>query len=85
MQVLIRCDKPAALASRIFEQDHVVEVKMHDDRQGLLVSTRDADRFYLLLNRIVLEQGMTIEAVAPADEDVRAVYEYLVGTEGEGP
>jgi len=57
---------------------------MHDDRQGLLVSTRDADRFYLLLNRIVLERGLTIEAVAPADEDVRAVYEYLVGTEGEG-
>ena len=85
MQVLVRCDQPAALASRIFEQDHVVEVKMHDDRQGLLVSTRDADRFYLLLNRIVLERGLTIEAVAPADEDVRAVYEYLVGTEGEGP
>jgi ABC-2 type transport system ATP-binding protein len=85
MQVLIRCDRPAALASRVIEQDHVVEVKIHDDRRGLLVSTRDADRFYLLLNRIVLDQEMTIEAVAPADENVRAVYEYLVGTEGEGP
>ena len=84
MQILIRCDKAATLASRIFEQDHVVEVKMHDDRQGVLVSTRDADQFYLLLNRIVLEQGMSVEAVAPADEDVHAVYQYLVGTEGEG-
>jgi ABC-2 type transport system ATP-binding protein len=85
MQILIRCDRPAVLAARVFEQDHVVEVKMHDDRRGLLVSTRDADRFYLLLNRIVLEQGMAIEAVAPADEDVHAVYDYLVGSGGEGP
>ena len=37
LQILIRCDKPALLASRVFEQDSVVEVKIHDDRQGLLV------------------------------------------------
>jgi len=83
MQVLIRCSKPELLASKVFEQDHVVEVKMHADRGGLLVSTRDADRFYLLLNRIVIEQGIGIESVAPADEDVHALYQYLVGSGGE--
>ena len=85
MQILVRCDRPASLASKVFEQDHVVEVRMHDDRQGLLVSTRDADSFYLLLNRIVVDDGLTIESVAPADQDVHAVYEYLVGTAEDGP
>jgi ABC-2 type transport system ATP-binding protein len=85
MQILVRCDRPAELASKAFEQDHVVEVRMHDDRQGLLVSTRDAERFYLLLNRIVVEDGLSIDSVAPADQDVHAVYEYLVGHEGDGP
>jgi len=84
MQILIRCDKAPTLAARIIEQDHVVEVKMHEDRQGLLISTRDADRFYLLLNQIVLDQDMKVESVAPADEDVHAVYRYLVGSDGEG-
>ena len=83
MQVLIRCDRPALIASRVFEQDHVVEVKLHDDGRGLIVHTRDADRFYLLFNRIVVESGLRVETVAPADEDVRAVYQYLVGDEGE--
>jgi ABC-2 type transport system ATP-binding protein len=83
MQILIRCDKPGVLASRVIEQDHVVEVKIHEDRQGLIVSTRDVDRFYLLLNRIVLDAGLEVEAVAPADEDVHAVYQYLIGAEGE--
>jgi ABC-2 type transport system ATP-binding protein len=83
IQVLVRCDRPALLASRIFEQDHVVEARILDDRRGLLVHTRDADRFYLLLNRIVVDNGLRVEAVAPADEDVSAVYRYLVGTQGD--
>jgi len=83
MQILIRCDKPELLASRVFELDNVVEVKMHDDRQGLLVSTRDADSFYLLLNKVVLDGRLTIETVAPADDDVHAVYRYLIGSDGE--
>ena len=45
--------------------------------------TRNADRFHLLLNQVVLENGLAIEAVAPADADVNAVYQYLIGSNGE--
>ena len=82
MQILVRCDKPGLLASRLFEQDHVVEAKVNDDGRGLLVRTRDADNLYLLLNRIVLDNGLEVEAVAPADDDVNSVYQYLIGGEG---
>ena len=82
IQVLVRCDQPALLASKIFEQDHVVEARIVEDRRGLLVHTKDADRFYLLLNRVVVDSGIRVESVAPADEDVQAVYRYLVGAEG---
>ena len=82
MQVLVRCSRPAELAARVFEQDSVVEVRIHDDRRGMLVHTADADGFYLLLNRIVVEHGLELEAVAPADDDVHSVYQYLVGQEG---
>jgi ABC-2 type transport system ATP-binding protein len=80
MQVLIRCNKPGALAARVFEQDSVVEARVHADGGGLLVKTRDADRFYRLLNHIALD-GIEIEAVAPADDNVNSVYEYLIGGE----
>jgi len=79
MQILIRCDRPGLLASRVFEQDSVVEAKMHKDRQGLFIKTRDADQFYLLLNSIVVEHGLTVESVAPVDDDINAVYQYLIG------
>jgi ABC-2 type transport system ATP-binding protein len=83
VQVLVRCDRPSLLASRVFEADHVVEARILEDGQGLLVRTRDADSFHLALNRIVLENGLAVDAVAPADSDVNAVYQYLIGSNGE--
>ncbi|HEY9421306.1 MAG TPA: AAA family ATPase, partial [Thermoanaerobaculia bacterium] len=79
-QVLVICDRPSALAARVFEQDHVVEARILDDGKGLLVKTRDADRFHLVLNEVILETGLAVEAVAPADADVHAVYQYLIGS-----
>jgi ABC-2 type transport system ATP-binding protein len=82
MQILIRCDQPSKLAARVFDKDHVVEARLHDDRLGLFVRTRDADRFYLLLNEVVAEGAINIESVAPVDDDLSAVYSYLIGSEG---
>jgi ABC-2 type transport system ATP-binding protein len=84
LQVFVRCDRPALLAARILQEDSVVEVQMHADGRGLLLRTRDADGFYLLVNRIVVEEGLEIEAIGPADDNVQAVYQYLVGGEGVG-
>ena len=78
MQILIRCDQPGALAAQVFAEDHVVEARVVDDGSGLLVKTRDPDRFYRALNRIVLG-GIRIEGVAPTDDNVNSVYEYLIG------
>jgi ABC-2 type transport system ATP-binding protein len=84
VQVLIRCARPALLASRVFAHDHVVEAQIVEDGRGLLVRTRYADRFYLMLNRVVLDDDIGIEGVMPADADVQAVYEYLISSPGTG-
>ncbi|MGD9253587.1 MAG: ABC transporter ATP-binding protein [Holophagae bacterium] len=84
IQVLIRCDRPHAVAARLFEFDHVVEARIVDD-DGLLARTRDASSFFAQLNEIVLTTGVEVETVAPADESVHAVYDYLIGgTAGGG-
>jgi ABC-2 type transport system ATP-binding protein len=82
MQILIRCDQPEKLAAYVFEQSHVVEARLHEDRRGLFVKTRDADRFYLMLNRAVAEGELNVETVAPIDDDLSAVYQYLIGPSG---
>ncbi|HUA60965.1 MAG TPA: ABC transporter ATP-binding protein [Verrucomicrobiae bacterium] len=82
MQILVRCDRPDVLAARLFERQGAVEAKISNDGKGLLLRTKDADGFYLMLNRVVLEQGLEVESVAPADDDVNSVYQYLIGAEG---
>lgn len=80
-QILIRCDNQRQLASKLIESGLAIEVRMHQDGRGLLIKTTDADRFYLALNRLV-QGGLDVESVIPADDDVNSVYEYLIGTEG---
>ena len=81
MQILIRCDKPSVLAARMFRNDHLVEARVHSDGQGLFVKTRNPDQFYLLLNEVVAQGEIEIESVAPVDDDLSAVYEYLIGSQ----
>jgi len=82
MQILIRCDRPQLLAARLFDNEHTVEARIHEDRHGLFVKTRRPDDFYLLLNRVVTENNLQVESVAPADDDLSAVYQYLISSDG---
>ena len=81
VQVLIRCDRPSVLASQIFQNSDVVEARVHDDRKGLFVKLRNPDQFYLSLNKVVAEGGIEVESIAPVDDDLSAVYEYLIGAQ----
>jgi ABC-2 type transport system ATP-binding protein len=82
MQILVRCAYPGLLASRLFAHDHVVEAKLNHDGKGVLVRTKDADQFYQLLNKIVVEEDFAVDTVAPNDDDVNSVYQYLIGSGG---
>jgi ABC-2 type transport system ATP-binding protein len=84
IQYLIRCNNPSVLAARLFAEDSVVEARLHDDRQGLYVKTRNIETFSLLLNRIVIEESLEVESVTPVDDDLNAVYHYLIGASGGG-
>jgi ABC-2 type transport system ATP-binding protein len=77
-QFLIRCRDTSRIASLLFEMEHVTQVKVNDDNLGLLVMTRNRREFSRALTRISLA-GHTIESVVAADENVDALYEYLIG------
>lgn len=84
IQVLVRCDRPSALAARLFSEDHVVEAQLDADRAGLRVRTENAERFYLLINRLAAEGEIEVEQVLPVDDDVQSVYRYLISGQAQG-
>ena len=77
-QYVIRCRDASRVASMLFEQDHVTQVQIHEDRQGVLVMTRNQQDFSRALTQISLA-GHTVESVMAADENVDALYRYLIG------
>lgn len=79
-QILIRCNRPREAAQSILQSQFTIEVSIHHDEGGLLVKTRNPDRLFLALNQLAVD-GFEIESVAPADDDVLSVYEYLVGND----
>jgi ABC-2 type transport system ATP-binding protein len=82
IQILIRCDRPQVLAAKLFEHEYTVEARIHEDRHGLFVKTRRPDDFYLLLNKVITDEKLQVESVAPVDDDLNAVYQYLISTDG---
>jgi ABC-2 type transport system ATP-binding protein len=79
-QFIVRCRHASQVAALLFGEDHVTEIKLNEDGAGLLVTTRDRERFARVLGRIALD-GHRIDGVVPADENVDALYEYLIGGE----
>ena len=81
-QYIVRCrDRNASgVAAELFREEHITEIKLHEDQLGMLVMTRDREQFARALGRIALD-GHRIESVVPADENVDALYEYLIGGE----
>ncbi len=77
-QFVIRCRDASRIASLLFDEDHVTQIQVHDDRLGLLVMTRNRQEFSRALTRISLD-GHSIESVVAADENVDALYKYLIG------
>jgi hypothetical protein len=70
------------LAARLFGYEHTVEARINEDGKGLFIKTRRPDDFYLLLNELITEQRLQVESVAPVDDDLSAVYQYLITSDG---
>lgn len=79
---LIRTAAARQLAARLLEAGAAVEVRLEPSGAGAVVGTRNAGHMLLALNRLAVELGADIEAVAPVDADVESLYQYLVGAGG---
>ncbi|HUX66225.1 MAG TPA: ABC transporter ATP-binding protein [Terriglobales bacterium] len=82
MRFQVRCSHPRELAAAFVREPHLLELRLLNPNDALLITTRDPAAFYLGLNRLAVSDaipGLDIASVAPADDDAGSVYDYLVG------
>jgi ABC-2 type transport system ATP-binding protein len=76
--IVLICDEYRKLAGRVLAWDDVEGVKVLANESGLMVETRAPDAFYGRLPALSLEDGMAIKAVYSDDDNLEAVFKYLV-------
>lgn len=79
-QVFLRCAEPRRLAALMIAEPSVSSIQVEGE-DSLTLMTRDPDSFYLRLNDVVIHEGIDIDLVTLADENVQSIYHYLAGKE----
>lgn len=77
--VYIHCDKPRLMASILINYEDVASVKLNAENGGIIIETVKPDDFYSRLPQIVLENDIKVEDLYSPDDNLQAVFQYLVG------
>lgn len=76
--IVLICDEYRKLAGRVLTWEDVEGVRVLSRDRGLIVETRSPDAFYSRLPQLSLEDGMAIQEVYSDDDNLEAVFKYLV-------
>jgi len=77
--VYINCDNPRLLTSILIKYEDVDSVKFGIRDGGLVIETEKPDDFYSRLPDIILENNIKVENLHSPDDNLQAVFQYLVG------
>jgi len=77
-RIVLACDDYRAMAAKLVRWEDVEGVKMLPRDKAVLVETRDPDAFYARLPALSLEDGTILREVYSDDDNLEAVFKYLV-------
>jgi len=77
-RIVLVCADCRALAAKLVRWEDVEGVQMLRGAKAVLVETRQPDAFYARLPTLSLEEGTALEEVYSDDDNLEAVFKYLV-------
>lgn len=77
--ITIRCQQGRRLAERLVHDVPISGLELDDEQQTLQVRTQAPREFYQLLPQIVTQLGISVHEVISDDDNLEAVFKYLVG------
>ena len=76
--IVLVCDASRKLAGRLLSWEDVEGIRMLPGDKALMVETRSPDAFYGRLPQLSFEDGTEIKEVYSDDDNLEAVFKYLV-------
>ncbi len=77
--VSLVCDRPRDLARLFLAEEDVLSVNFGGAPGSVVVETRNRDKFFGRLPGLLVANGLTIEEITSPDDNLQAVFDYLVG------
>jgi ABC-2 type transport system ATP-binding protein len=77
-RIILVCERYRDLAAKLATEPDVDGIKFLDRESGLLVETRQPDAFYARLPGLSLSDGLALREVYSEDDNLEAVFKYLV-------
>jgi ABC-2 type transport system ATP-binding protein len=78
-QVSVQCKNPRFLAEKLIPYDFVLDVHLDDRENRIVTKTNHRDRFFDSLMKIIVENGLEVEEMISPDDNLQAVFDYLIG------
>jgi ABC-2 type transport system ATP-binding protein len=76
--VALVTSNPRALAARLISDPDVLSVRFDEETRSVTCETARPDEFYRRIPSLVLQEGMDIEELSSPDDNLQAVFDYLV-------
>lgn len=78
LQVTIQCDDIQKMASALLNYEDIISVHLDRSLKRITVETNRPDAFHARLPDLVLKEKLNIQSLWSPDENLEAVFEYLV-------
>jgi len=77
--ISVSCQNPRELAYLLIEKEYITNIHFDADSRKVIFDTNKRDQFFDRLNRIIVEKDLDISEITSPDDNLQAVFDYLVG------
>ncbi|NIM16594.1 MAG: ATP-binding cassette domain-containing protein [Candidatus Aminicenantes bacterium] len=77
--ISVECTHPRKLAGMMLDRNYILNVNFHENDREVTFNTNKRDQFFDLLNRLIVEHDIDVTEIFSPDDNLQAVFDYLVG------
>jgi ABC-2 type transport system ATP-binding protein len=77
--ISVECTQTRKLAAMMIDKEYITNFQFHPDSNKVTFNTNQRDQFFDLLNHLIVEHDLDIEEIFSPDDNLQAVFDYLVG------
>lgn len=77
--ISVKCKNFRELAGMMIDKEYIMNVQFDQEKHKVTLNTNNRDKFFDLLNRLIVEKNIEVEEILTPDDNLQGVFDYLIG------